>query len=176
MNFKNKIQKFLLNPTDYARKLGAKVGKNTYIPDCRLLEACEPYLVTIGDNCQITMGVRLYTHGGGQVIRNKVPDFDTFGKIKIGDYVYIGNNSLIMPGVTIENHVIVAAGSVVTKSIPSGYVVGGNPAKIICTINEYISRNEPFNMHSKGLSAEEKRKLLLEQDKSRFISKGYMKP
>lgn len=62
--------------------------------------------------------------------RIKYPRFDTFGKVKIGDYVYIGTNSLIMPGVTIGDGSLIAAGSVVTKSVPPGVVVGGNRQSI----------------------------------------------
>ncbi|MCA6046142.1 hypothetical protein KQP74_01455 [Bacteroides thetaiotaomicron] len=51
-------------------------------------------------------------------MRVQLPDFDCFGKVTIGDYVYIGKRALIMPGVTLGNHVLVAAGSVVTKSVP----------------------------------------------------------
>lgn len=60
--------------------------------------------------------------GGGGAVRSKYPKFDTFGKVVIGDWVYIGTNALIMPGVTIGNNVLVAAGSVVTKSVPPGVV------------------------------------------------------
>ena len=65
----------------------------------------EPYLIYIGSNCQITNGVKMFTHGGGGAVRYQFPYFDTFGKVIIGDYVYIGNNSLIMPGVKIGSHV-----------------------------------------------------------------------
>ena len=51
--------------------------------------------------------------GGAKVARYKYPKFDVFGKVKIGNNVYIGNNALIMPGVSIGNNVLVAAGSVV---------------------------------------------------------------
>jgi maltose O-acetyltransferase len=47
-----------------------------------------------------------------------------------------------MPGVTIGKHSIVAAGSIVTKSVPEGCIVGGNPAKIIGQTDEYIRRNK----------------------------------
>ena len=92
----------------------------------------------------------------------------------IGNYVYIGNNSLIMPGVTIGNNVLIAAGSVVTKSVPSDVVIGGNPAEIICTLSEYIERNEKFNLNSKGLNSVEKKKLLLNLEESKFIHKKEM--
>lgn len=107
-------------------------------------------------------------------MRKYYPKFDCFGKVTIGDYVYIGNNSLIMPGVTIGNNVLIAAGSVVTKSVPSDVVVGGNPAEIICTLSEYIKRNEKFNLNSKGLNPIAKRKLLSNLPKEKFLLKKSM--
>lgn len=80
-----------------------------------------------------------------------------------------------MPGVVIEDEVLVASGSVVTKSIPSGVVVGGNPARIICTIDEYLERNTFFNVGSKGLSHEQKKIYLSTVEESKFIKKGFMK-
>lgn len=76
-----------------------------------------------------------------------------------------------MPGVTIGNNVLVAAGSVVTKSIPDNVVVGGNPAKILCTIDEYIEKNEPYNLHSKGLSYKSKKKIIERVAKDKLIQK-----
>lgn len=108
---------------------------------------------------------------GGGSVRQKYPDFDLFGKVKIGDYVYIGTNALIMPGVTIGDNVLVAAGSVVTKSIPSNVVVGGNPAKILCSIEEYYERNKKYDLHSKRMNSKAKRELLLNLPQGRFIKK-----
>lgn len=109
--------------------------------------------------------------GGGNVARVKYPKFDCFGKVVIGDYVYIGTGAFVMPGVTVGNNVLIAAGSVVTKSIPDNCVVAGNPAKFICTLDEYIERNLPFNLDSKGLSLSMKKRLLLSVDQSKFIRK-----
>lgn len=69
---------------------------------------------------QITSGTKFFTHGAAWVLRDKYPEIDFFGKIKIGDNVYIGNDSLILPGVAIGSNVIIAAGSVVTKSFRGG--------------------------------------------------------
>lgn len=69
----------------------------------------------------------------------------------------------------IGDHVLVAAGSVVTKSIPNNSVVGGNPAKIICQINEFIDKNIPYNTNSKNLTFKQKKNLL--QKTSIFIHK-----
>ena len=110
--------------------------------------------------------------GGGNVLRSEIPDFDVFGKVTIGDWVYLGNNALVMPGVTIGDHVLVAAGSVVTKSVPSGMVIGGNPAHIICTIEEYKQKNEKFNVGSKGMTSKQKKELLESLPDGKFITKG----
>ena len=112
---------------------------------------------------------------GGQVLRRIYPNFDIFGKIKIGNFVHIGERSLIMPGVEIGDNVLVAAGSVVTKSIPCNTVVGGNPAKIICTIDDYFNRNISFNTNSKGMNAIEKKKLLLGLSEDKFIHKTFLR-
>lgn len=86
------------------------------------------------------------------------PTIDVFGKITIGDYVYIGSNSLLMPGVTVGNNVIIAAGSVVTKSIPDNVVVGGNPVKILCSIDVYLGKNIRYNTCTKGLHSKYKKR------------------
>lgn len=94
-----------------------------------------------------------------------------FGKIKIGSNVYIGNNSLIMPGVSIGNNVIVAAGSVVTKSIPSNSIVGGNPAQIIGDIDSFKKRMKKYDLQTKGMRYESKRHYLLSLPEDKFIKK-----
>lgn len=86
----NKILKFLLkhiNPKQCAKYCGVKMGKNVfwatkYIPT-------EAYLIEIGSNTQITEGVKIFTHGGAHVARFKYPQFDFFGKVKIGNWCYI---------------------------------------------------------------------------------------
>ena len=77
---------------------------------------------------------------GGRSVRLQHPDFDIFGKVVIEDGAYIGAYSQIMPGVTIGKGALVAAGSVVTKTVAPYTVVGGNPAKFICTIEEFYEK------------------------------------
>lgn len=109
--------------------------------------------------------------GGGNSIRWKEPNFDVFGKVIIGDWVYIGMFSQIMPGVTIGEGALVAAGSVVTKSVPPHTVVGGNPARVICTTEEYLERNRKFDVGTKQMGKERKRKLLMSLPEEQFIRK-----
>lgn len=160
--------KHLASPYKYAVHLGVNIGSNNQIGKNHW--SSEPYLITIGSHCQLT-DCKIFTHGGGQVLRDKYPSFDCFGKVTIGNFVYIGSNALILPGVTIGNNVLIAAGSAVTKSIPDRMVVAGNPAKIICSIDDYYERNKKFDIGTKSLSRSEKKKLLLTLDDSSFIKK-----
>lgn len=174
MKLRDLLSKLLRRPSLYeqAVKAGVQIGGGNII--YTKFWSTEPYLITIGNNCQITSGVVFLTHGGAHVLRNEIPDFDTFGKISIGNNVYIGTRSLILPGVSIEDNVIVAAGSVVTKSVPSNVVIGGNPARILCTIEEYKEKNIKYNTGTKGLKGSEKRKVLCSLGSEMFVQKKYM--
>lgn len=123
----------------YARGVGVKIGSN-----CRIYIrnfGSEPWLITIGNKVTITNGVRFINHDGSTwLISDEKGRRQLFRKIVIGNNVFIGMNAIIMPGVKIGDNVVVAAGSVVTKSIPSGYIVGGNPTKIITDFNTYKQR------------------------------------
>lgn len=108
---------------------------------------------------------------GGDSIRAEVPDYDSFGKIIIQDRAYIGSGSHILPGIIIGEGALVAAGSIVTKSVPPYTVVGGNPARVICSIEEYKKRNLKYNTKTYGMSAEEKKRILLSLPDDMFIKK-----
>ena len=149
--------------------MGVQIGKNCLI-NTRFWPS-EAYLVKIGNNCQITHNVSIHTHGGGNAIRMQHPDFDVFGKVVIEDWAYIGAFSQIMPGVTIGEGALVAAGSVVTKSVAPHTVVGGNPARYICTTEEFYEKNKRFNMNTKGLSAEAKKEKLMNAEEKMFLKK-----
>jgi acetyltransferase-like isoleucine patch superfamily enzyme len=166
---KSLIKLFFITDEHFLRKKGVKIGKNCSIMSRNF--GSEPYLVEIGDHVQITNGVKIFTHGAGWVLRLEYPDFDTFGKVKIGNNVYIGNNVLIMPGVTIGNNVVIGAGSVITKSIEDNTVVAGNPAKPIGKIDDFKAQMLMHNFRTKGLGYKQKRKVLLSSEESLFIKK-----
>lgn len=161
--------RFIASPEKYARHLGVTIGT-----DCLIGTRwwpTEPYLIHIGNHVQITNNVQIHTHGGGNTIRQFIKDFDCFGKVTIEDWAYIGANTLIMPGVTIGKGALVAAGSVVTKTVQPGTVVGGNPARMICTVEEYLERNKQFNLGTFGMNAQEKKNYLLSLPDQSFIKK-----
>ncbi len=105
------------------------VGENFYMNyNCVILDVCR---VTIGKNCFIAPQVGIYTatHPVDPKLRTSGVEF---GKpVTIGDNCWIGGHATINPGVTLGDNVVVASGSVVTKSFGSNVVIGGNPAKII---------------------------------------------
>lgn len=166
---RNFFYRFYLSPERYARKIGVKIGKNCFIGTRHF--GSEPYLISIGDNVGIPEGVFFHTHGGARAARRIYPDFDVFGKIVVKDWAYIGSGSHIMPGVTIGKNSMVAACSAVVKSVPDNEVWGGVPARKICSVDDYISRNLKFNTKTKNLSSEEKKKVLLSLPDSMFIKK-----
>lgn len=167
--FLNIYRFYIWSHHKYAKHIGVKFGKG-----CRIRTkffGSEPYLIEIGDWVQITTGVRFLTHGGGWTLREKYPNFDCFGKIKIGNNVYIGINSIILPGVIIGNDVIIGAGSVVTKSVLSGTIVAGNPAKVIGDMSSYEKKILPYNLNSKLYDPVYKKKFLMSLSEDKFIIK-----
>lgn len=144
-----------MSPIKYARSIGVKVGRN-----CRLISvsfSTEPYLITLGDHVSAT-ATRFETHDGGiWVLRDEHPEIDIVKPITVGNNVFIGYGSVIMPGVKIGNNVVVGAYSVVTKDIPDNSVVAGIPAKLIKSIDDYKSKALLSGDQTKKLSSEEKR-------------------
>ena len=157
-----------LSPVKHARKIGVNIGEHCLV--YRSMEwPSEPYLITIGNHVQLTRGVAIHTHGGGHAVRRQISDFDVFGKVVIKDWAYVGAHSQIMPGVTIGEGAIVAAGSIVTKSVAPRTVVAGNPAHYLCTVEEYLEKNSKFNVHSAGMNADQKKAYLLSLDDEKFL-------
>ena len=143
---------------EYLRTKGMSIGEN-----CRIfcdISTAESYLVEIGNNVTISGDVSLITHDSS--IQKALPDVtDVFGKIKIGNNCFIGIGSTIMYGVTLADNSIVAAGSVVTKSVTEpGKIIGGNPAKVISDVESFASKMRKHAVNIKGLSPEQKKALL----------------
>lgn len=108
------------------------VGENFFANfECVILDVCE---VRIGNNCMLAPGVHIYTaaHPLNPTERNSGREF---GKpVTIGNNVWIGGGAIINPGVNIGDNAVIASGAVVTKDVPENVIVGGNPAKIMKSI------------------------------------------
>lgn len=141
---------FLKGGEACAKYLGVKVGK-----DCRIYTnkfGVEPFLITIGDRVTITSGVRFITHDGSLwLITDEKGRRYKYKQIKICNDVFIGVNSILLPGVTVGEKCIIGAGSVVTKSIPLNSIVAGVPARVIGKYDDFESYAKRFYPADKDL-------------------------
>ncbi|MBQ2414264.1 MAG: acyltransferase [Rikenellaceae bacterium] len=138
----------ILKPIDYTsieslRKRGVKIGENVDIVGS-YIDGCHGSLISIGNNVTIT-GVRVLAHDAST---KKFLGYSKVGVVEIGDNVFIGQGSIILPNTKIGNNVIIGAGSVIAKDVPDNVVVVGNPWRVLCTFDEYIERNK-IAMHNK---------------------------
>ncbi|MGV8919507.1 MAG: acyltransferase [Pseudomonas sp.] len=103
----------------------------------------DPAMLRLGNNVSLS-DCTLLGHDGVVSLLEKSYNLklDSVGIIDIRDNSGVGHGAIIMPRVTIGPDSIVAAGAVVTKDVPPGVIVGGNPAKIICTMEQMIKRLE----------------------------------
>ena len=150
------------SPLKYAKKLGVNMGEKIYIYG-KVSWNTEPWLITLGNNVHLTNGVKFITHDGGTLIyRHQISDLEITKPIKVGDNVYIGNDVIILPGVTIGNNVIIGAGAVVSKSIPDNSVAVGVPAKVIKTADQYFEKIKKESLHLGHLKGKDKDRALRE--------------
>lgn len=148
-----------LDPLGYARSIGVRVGENVHFYGMASgMFSTEPWLITIGNNVHVTSGCMFVTHDGGTLIlRKEEPDLEWTAPITVGNDVYIGLRTMIMPGVNIGSRVIIGAGSIVTKDIPDNSVAVGVPARVIKTVDKYLEQMKKKSLrcgHLKGLEKE----------------------
>ena len=120
-------------------KRGLRVGKNFHRMGGVSIDASHCYHITIGDNVTLAPRVHILAHDSST--------FMFLGKtraanVTIGNNVFVGAGTIILPGVHVGNRVIIGAGSVVSKDIPDNSVAVGNPAKVICPIEDYLKKEK----------------------------------
>lgn len=147
-----------VNKQRYLRWIGLNFGDDLHIYGNPVnMFGTEPWCITLGNHVHITDGVKFITHDGGTLIfRHLIPDLEITKPIKVGNYVYFGTRSMVMPGVTIGDNCIIAAGAVVTKDVPDNSVVGGVPARIIKSSDEYLEKIKKESLHLGHLKGIEK--------------------
>lgn len=147
-----------LYPASYARKIGVNCKSDlTIYGSSYLMFSAEPYLVTLGNNVYISIGARFVCHDGSVLpFRKDIPDLELAGEIIVGDNVFIGMGALLLADVSIGSNSIVGANAVVTKNVPDGTIVAGNPARIIGNTSAFLERAEKKSLKIGHLTGEEK--------------------
>lgn len=168
-----KIKVNLMTDLQYAQYIGVNLGESCLISTRNF--SSEPYLITLGNNVRVSKDVCFFTHDGLVPFRKPGSDLDTFGKISIGNMVRIAQGAYIMAGVKIGDNCIVGAGAVVTKSVPDGCIVAGNPAKVVSYTADFLERANTYNFKTKNLSEQSKKDFLLSNiNDPKFIVKKEM--
>ncbi len=149
-------------PLNYAKHLGVKLGNNVHFYGMKPnMFSTEPWLISIWNDVYITADVTFVTHDGGPLIlRKEVPDLELTAPIAIGNDVYIGIRSIILPGTSIGNRSIIGAGSIVKGSFPENSVIAGVPAKVIKSVDEYLEKAKIESLGFGNLSKKEKERAL----------------
>lgn len=146
-----KSEKAFLNPPfycDYGSHI--EVGKNFFANyNCTIIDVAK---VKIGDNCQMAPNVAIYTAGHPIHPASRNTAYEYGIEVTIGDNVWIGGNTVIVPGVHIGSNTVIGAGSVVTKDVPDWVIAAGNPCKVIREITErdrkYYFKNREFDIEA----------------------------
>ena len=125
--------------TETLIKMGMTVGKNFKRLNGVILDPSHCWLIEIGDNVTMAPNVHVLCHDAST---KQFLNYTKIGRVTIGNNVFVGAESVILPGVKIGNNVIIGANSTVTKDIPDNTVVAGTPAKIICTLDDYLNKEK----------------------------------
>ena len=118
---------------------GLRIGEKVDCFSWNGIDSIYPGLITIGNEVTITPGCRLLAHDASVGYLTKST---RVGVVEIGDHSFIGADTTILPNVRIGEWCIIGAGSVVTKDIPPHSVAAGNPARVICTTEEFHAKHE----------------------------------
>lgn len=134
-----------IKDNSFIHKLFGEIGRNVTITNRHL--PLYPKLIRIHNNVHLASNVTFATHDITHAMLNRMPQnkpdyLETLGCIEIMDNVFVGANSTLVGGVRIGPNAIVAAGAVVIRDVPENTVVGGIPARVLCSLDEYLSKRE----------------------------------
>ncbi len=123
--------------TDKLISMGMKVGKNFNRLHGTILDPGHCWLIEIGDDVTMAPRVHILCHDAST---KGFLNYTKIGRVTIGNNVFIGAESVVLPGVTIGNNVVIGANSTVTHNIPDNSVAVGSPARVISTLDEYLEK------------------------------------
>lgn len=120
-------------------KNGLTVGNSFQMEKGCNIDAVCPWLIKIGNNVTFASNVCVLAHDAST---KKITGYTRVGSVSVGDNVFVGYGSIILPGISIGNDAVVGAGAVVTKDVPDGKIVAGVPAKIVGDVSELKAKAE----------------------------------
>lgn len=123
--------------TEKLVSMGMKVGKDFGRLNGVILDPSHCWLIEIGDNVTMAPRVHILCHDAST---KKFLKYTKIGRVTIGNNVFIGAETVVLPGVTIGSNVIIGANSTVTHDVPDGMVVAGSPARVLCSLEEYLQK------------------------------------
>ena len=124
---------------DIAISNGLKMGKDCHVMGECIIDPGHCWLIEIGDRVTLAPRVHILAHDAS----TKRPlGYTLIGKVTIGNDVFIGAGTIVLPNTHIGNKVIIGAGSVVSRSIPDNSVAVGNPAKVVGTFDDYVNKRK----------------------------------
>lgn len=144
MFLKDKIRSFLYRirgeyTTEKLIKMGFRVGNNFKRLNGVIIDPAHCWLIKMGDNVTLAPRVHVLAHDASTCF---YLGYAKIGRVEIGNNVFVGAESVILPNVKIGDNVVIGANSTVTRDIESNSVYAGNPAKKISTIDVFIEKNE----------------------------------
>lgn len=125
--------------TEKLISMGMKVGKNFGRLNGVILDPSHCWLIEIGDNVTMAPRVHILCHDAST---KQFLGYTKIGRVTIGNNVFLGAESVVLPGVTIGDNVVIGANSTVTHDIPNNSVAVGSPARVICTLDEYLAKEK----------------------------------
>lgn len=131
--------------TEKLISMGMQVGSNFQRMHGTILDPSHCFLIEIGNNVTLAPRVHILCHDAST---KQFLGVTKIGRVTIGDNVFIGAETVILPGVTIGSNVVIGAGSTVTHDVPEGSVAAGTPARQLCTLREYLEQQQQQMEHA----------------------------
>lgn len=140
----NPIKEFLYRlrgeyTTEKLVSMGMTVGSDFKRLNGVILDPSHCWLIELGDHVTLAPRVHILCHDAST---KDFLGYTKIGRVTVGDNVFIGAESVVLPGVTIGSNVVIGANSTVTHDIPDNSVAVGSPARVICSLEEYIAKEK----------------------------------
>lgn len=148
--------------------LGMHIGEDVYLPASTHIDVSHCHLISIGDHCGFGPECLILAHDAQM---DEFLDAARIGRVRIHPSCHIGARTVILPGVDIGPRTLVGAGSLVTRSLPPETVCAGSPARVLCSLDEYLERHRAamrvspsfdYELYDIGVLTPERRREMIE--------------